>query len=225
MIHLAHLGPGPASLTLQKLLRTPMQASSEPPCLCSLLSGCASPMAPVLLHSQQRHLLDTHLVISQCVSLLTWVTGSSCLCPPSTSRSQWRAGDPPCHTPCTQVTRPWSPVSSVMLCYLKLHFLPPVQMQGTSSSLSTRFTQSFSALVSMLMESIQNSLHTKITEKYNLEYNLYNTCNSFWPPPSPSWCPGPQPARRNDTICQIGSRGQSLESSKVQFEFENLTDW
>ena len=130
MIHLAHLGPGaastgPASLTLQKLLRTPMQASSEPPCLCSLLSGCASPMAPVLLHSQQRHLLDTQLVISQCVSLLTWVTGSSCLCPPSTSRSQWRAGDPPCHTPCTQVIRPWSPVSSVMLCLPEVTLPPP----------------------------------------------------------------------------------------------------
>ena len=34
-----------------------MQASSLPPCLCSLLSGCASPMAPVLLHSQCPHLL------------------------------------------------------------------------------------------------------------------------------------------------------------------------
>ena len=201
-----------------------MQASSEPPCLCSLLSGCASPVAPVLLHSQQRHLLDkgNHLDESRKLHYL----GEGILLPvPAQYQPFSIAG---CRSSLSHpllrqsVNHLHQTVSSST--YLKLHFLPPVQMQGTSSSLSTRFTQSFSALVSMLMESMQNSLHNLIIEE-NKVFHLKFACNSFWPPPSPSWCPCPLPARRSDRICQIGSRGQSLESSKVQFKFENLTDW
>lgn len=40
-------------------------------------------------------------------------------------------------------------------------------------------------------------------------------CSSSWPPPSPTWWCGPPPARRSGRTCRISSRGQSLQSWKV----------
>ena len=168
-----------------------MQASSEPPCLCSLLSGCASPMAPVLLHSQQRHLLDrgNHLDESRKLHYL----GEGSLLPvPAQYQPFSMAG---CRSSLSHpllrqsVNHLHQTVSSST--YLKLHFLPPVQMQGTSSSLSTRFTQSFSALVSMLMESMQNSLQNLIIEE-NKVFHLKSL---------PAIVPGPLPVHLGVPAC------------------------
>ena len=41
----------------------PMHASSLPPCLCSLLSGCLSSRPPVLLHSQCPHFLGAGILL------------------------------------------------------------------------------------------------------------------------------------------------------------------
>ena len=135
MIHLAHYcGPGSANIRLESPCRSCWGLRCRP----RLSRPASAPCYQAAPH-QWPQCYSTHSSDISWIKrksswwkskrFLTWVRGSSCRCPPSTSHSQWRAVDPLCHILCPDnQSIILSSSSDRSSTYLKLHFLPPVQM-------------------------------------------------------------------------------------------------